>query len=140
MIFPIIEEPYIEKEEQIRLMQEWYGVSLELYEYGFEHNNCNGACVKAGQRQWAMLWYYKPDVYVEWENREIAWNERWSEERGKEYTILRIQRAGKKEYISLKRFREEILEPAHRGESETFLSKFIWSLVSNPGCMWCSAI
>lgn len=139
-VFPIIEEPYLEREEQIRLMNEWYGVSLELYEYGFDHNNCGGACVKAGQRQWALLWYYRPDVYDEWEQREIKWNEEWAEKRGKEYTILRITRDKKKQYISLKDFREQILEPAYRGETETFLSKFIQSLVPNPGCMWCSAI
>ena len=139
-IFPIIEEPYIEREEQLRLMREWYGVSLELYEYGFDHNNCGGACVKAGQRQWALLWHYQPKVYDEWEKRELAWNENWAEIRGKEYTILRITRNKEKQYISLKDFREQILEPAYNGETDTFLSKFIQSLVPNPGCMWCSAI
>lgn len=139
-IFPILNEQHVDDEEQLRLMKEWYGVSLSLYELGFEHNNCGGACVKAGQRQWALLWYHKPDVYKEWEDRELAWNVKWSKVRGKEYSILKMNRNRVTEYISLKYFREQYLEKAFFQEKETFLSKYIKSLASNPACMWCSAI
>lgn len=141
VIFPIIdEEEKFEREDEIRLMREWYGVSLELYEKNFEHNNCAGACVKAGQRQWAQLWYHYPEVYMEWEGLERKWNEQFYDKYKKEYTILRIQRNGKRIYISLKDFRETILEPAATGEKDGFLARMIADLPGNPACMWCAAI
>lgn len=41
-----------------------------LYRWGFSHNNCAGACVKAGQQEWARLLSYLPDVYAWWERNE----------------------------------------------------------------------
>lgn len=138
--FPIIDNDYLTREKEIRLMKEWYGVSLDLYERGFEHNNCAGACVKAGQRQWAQLWYHYPEVYMEWEGLEKRWNDRFSEQYNRKYTILRMVRNKKRHYVSLKEFRETILEPAALGEKDGFLSRMIQELPGNPACMWCVAI
>lgn len=140
IIFPIIENDHLTREQEIERMREWYGVSLDLYEKNFEHNNCAGACVKAGQRQWAQLWYHYPEVYMEWENLESRWNDRFAEQYGREYTILRITRNGKRHYISLREFRETILEPAAQGEVDGFLARMIADLPGNPACMWCAAI
>ena len=138
--FPLLKSESISKKEQIRLLKKWYGVSIDLYEKGFEHNNCGGACVKAGQRQWGMLWFYYPDVFSEWEQLEQKWNIQWSEIRGKEYSILKIARNKKTQYISLKDFREQILEPAYMNGENGFMGKFLQGLPGNPACMWCSAI
>lgn len=138
--FPVLKEKPYTKEEQINLLKTWYNIELDLYEKGFEHNNCAGACIKAGQRQWAMLWFYYPDVYREWENLELQWNQQWSEIRGKEYSILKISRNKKTEYILLRDFREQILEPAYNSNGDGFLAKFLQNLPGNPACMWCSAI
>ncbi|MEV0471005.1 hypothetical protein [Streptomyces prunicolor] len=49
-------EPELTKEEsKARLLDEarWFGIEPpRLYELGFEHNNCGGTCVRAGQTQW----------------------------------------------------------------------------------------
>lgn len=136
--FPIIDLPRTPEEDQSRLLQEWYGVSIDLYEKGFEHNNCAGACVKAGQSQWARLWYYYPDVYNEWERLEQEWNDTWSSIRGRR-TILRITNAGKTRYISLKEFRQEVIEPAVCN-GNGWLGELLSKLPGNPACMWCAAI
>lgn len=139
VIFPALDRSSPSKDEQNRLMREWYGVEIDLYQHGFEHNNCGGACVKAGQRQWAMLWVHYPEVYQEWEELEQKWNITWGEIRG-EHTILRLQRKGERQYISLKDFRETILEPARKMGGATQLDRFIFGLPGNPACMWCAAI
>lgn len=137
--FPIINEEKYTREQEIALLKYWYGVSLDLYERGFEHNNCAGACVKAGQRQWAQLWFYYPETFLEWEKLENEWNAEYAPKYGKEYTILKITRGKKTVYISLREFRE-MLEKSLSENRETFLTKFVQSLASNPGCMWCSSI
>lgn len=140
-IFPVIEGKYIlTREQQLDKLQEWYGVSLDLYEKGFTHNNCAGACIKSGQRQWAQLWYYYPEVYDEWEILEQDWNDMYYDKYNKSYNIVKFIRNNKIGYISLKEFRENILIPASMGESSGFIAKMIESLPGNPACMWCEAI
>jgi len=43
----------------------------ELYKLGFLHNNCSGGCVRAGKKQWKMLYEKLPEVYMERERVEI---------------------------------------------------------------------
>jgi hypothetical protein len=135
IIFPLVGLPVRSREEQQQLLQEWYNVQLDLYQLGFEHNNCHGACVKAGQRQWALLWYYYPEIYQEWEDRE---NE-WRLENG-DYTILKKKIKGETVYITLKEFRVLFLEPALSVDKDTFLTRYIKELSTNPPCYFCSAI
>lgn len=45
-------------------------VEPRLYALGFAHNNCGGACVKAGQAQWAHLLAVFPDRFASWEDHE----------------------------------------------------------------------
>lgn len=42
-----------------------------LYGLGFEHNNCNGGCVRQGARQWRHLLRVAPEVYAEREKLEV---------------------------------------------------------------------
>lgn len=135
VVFPLIDLPRYSDTEQQQKLQEWYGVQLDLYQLGFEHNNCHGACVKAGQRQWALLWYYYPEIYQEWEDRE---NE-WRLENG-DYTILKKKIKGETVYITLKEFRVLFLEPALSVDKDTFLTRYIKELSTNPPCYFCSAI
>ena len=135
VLFPLIDLEKPSKEEQSRLLLEWYDSVLDLYELGFEHNNCHGACIKAGQRQWALLWYYYPNVYRTWEIREAQWREK-----NGEYSILKKRMDGKTVYLTLKEFRENYLEPALSNPQEGFLARYIESLPGLPGCYTCSAI
>lgn len=137
-IFPLLDSdvPRYSREEQIEKLDDWYGVTLDLYTNGFEHNNCAGACVKAAQRQWAMLWYYYPDTYNEWETRELAWQKKW----GRDNAIIRRGRIANRTYTTLKDYRIGTLEPASRMEKKGFMQEFIASLEDGPSCFWCSAI
>jgi len=53
------------------MIKEEYGLEPpRLYEMGFRHNNCGGACVKAGISQWISLYNYFPERYLWHENQE----------------------------------------------------------------------
>ena len=41
-----------------------------LYKLGFLHNNCSGGCVRAGKKQWKMLYEKLPEVYADRERVE----------------------------------------------------------------------
>lgn len=62
--FPLI-DLMVTKEDvfnEIRLM----GIEIpELYKRGFTHNNCSGGCVRAGIKQWSLLYKTFPDVYLD---------------------------------------------------------------------------
>lgn len=75
-----------------------------LTELGFPHSNCAGACVKAGQKQWARLLRLRPEVYAEWERQE----ERFRREKGKDVAILRDRRGGPTKPLPLRVFRERL--------------------------------
>ena len=49
-----------------------FGFVARLYRYGFSHNTCGGACIKANMQEWARLLYYLPEVYEWWETNELA--------------------------------------------------------------------
>lgn len=36
-----------------------------LYQLGFLHNNCSGGCIRAGKKQWKLLYEKLPKVYAE---------------------------------------------------------------------------
>lgn len=77
----------------------------ELYRLGFEHNNCGGGCVKAGQAHWAHLWRTLPDIYALWEVKE----EEIRRYLKKDVTILKDRRGGgPRRPMTLKTFRERL--------------------------------
>lgn len=45
-----------------------------LYERGYPHNNCGGACVKAGISQWKRVLEDDPDRFQKWVNREAKFD------------------------------------------------------------------
>ncbi len=77
-----------------------------LYKQGFPHNNCGGACVKAGQAQWALLYKTNPCLYAKWE----TWEKRMRAERVGDHTILKDRRGVKPgepaKRLTLEEFRE----------------------------------
>jgi len=56
-----------------------------LYSLGFTHNNCSGGCVRAGKKQWKLLYEKLPAVYAERERVE----EEMRAETGKDIHILK---------------------------------------------------
>jgi hypothetical protein len=100
-IAPLAEKPYLEK---CTIMAELdaLGIELpELYDWGFPHANCGGACVKAGISQWVRLLEKNPKLYAYHEGREL----RWQRVTGLDHTILKDRRGGVTRPMSLRELR-----------------------------------
>lgn len=67
--FPLIENNITEQDLNAFLE----GAKIQepmLYRLGFLHNNCSGGCIRAGKKQWKMLYEKLPEVYAERERVE----------------------------------------------------------------------
>jgi hypothetical protein len=106
---PLAHDKSITREAMMDDCHHRFGFVPRLYRYGFDHNNCGGACIKAGQAQWARLLYYLPDVYGWWEDNE----ERFRSEINGEIAILRRTRRGITSPLPLSEFRAELEERWH---------------------------
>jgi len=124
VLMPLIEKSYINRDMLMSLCMGLFGFVPELYALGFEHNNCHGACVKAGKKQWSKLLKYFPHIYQQWEECE----ERIRANTGKDVAILREMKKGVKGYITLKEFRM-------RGEIIDILPDD-----NETGCTFCESI
>ncbi len=99
--FPLSERPYVDK-CHIAADLERIGIAVpRLYLLGFEHNNCGGGCVKAGQAHWAHLYYTLPERYALWEEKE----EDIRQSLGKDISILKDRRGGTARPMTLRAFR-----------------------------------
>lgn len=67
---PLLEEPYLEKCDMLKLARDNGMTIPKLYELGFSHNNCGGECVKAGQAHYARLYQVLPAAYAHAEKKE----------------------------------------------------------------------
>lgn len=67
---PLAEPPYLTRDDVFACVAA-AGVALpRLYARGYQHNNCAGACVRAGQSAWAHLLRDNPALFNEWEQFE----------------------------------------------------------------------
>jgi len=113
--FPLCWEPFLFPQDYTSIVRQ-YGIEPpRLYAYGFPHNNCGGGCVKAGLKQWALLWRTFPDRY------------RWHEEQEqklrrllrKNIAILEDRRGGKRRPMTLRLFRWRLEnDEKQRGEGK----------------------
>jgi len=67
--FPLIRERTT-KEQIDAFLKEANIKEPLLYRLGFLHNNCSGGCVRAGKKQWKLLYEKLPEVYAERERLE----------------------------------------------------------------------
>lgn len=95
--------PYLQKEMLLARLEAEGIKPPRLYAMGFKHNNCGGFCFKAGQAQFENLLRTMPERYKDNEKEE----ERLRAILG-DYSILKRQRNGKRENLTLKQFREEL--------------------------------
>lgn len=97
---------FIDTEYKINWCKERGIKPPRMYELGFQHNNCGGMCVKAGQAQFKLLYEKMPDVYL--------WNEEQQEALMKEVPnvrpFLRKTMNGKLHYLTLRQYREMFLD------------------------------
>ena len=110
---PLLWEPKIAK-PQIMEWSKAEGLKQQrLYDIGMPHANCGGGCVKAGQAHWKNLWEKWPERYELWESKEQWVHEqaKTAEKPWKPLPFLGMTRNGEKTYVTLKDFREQVLEP-----------------------------
>ena len=101
----LMHPPYVHKQMLMRKWAEEFGIKPpRLYEQGFGHANCGGACVRGGQAQWQLLLSVNRDRYAEWEAEE----EKTRAELDKDVSILRDRTGGGVTPLTLRRFRERI--------------------------------
>ena len=123
-----------------------FGFVPALYELDFEHNNCGGACVKAGKYQWKMLLEHQPETYAWWEMREAQWQKKT----GKNHTVLREMIKGAYYPVTLKEFRERtqsklsfkvqrMLQRRSRELGAPVADLIAIELDKTPACVFCDA-
>lgn len=129
---PLADDPWLTRERMMDACQERYGFIPRLYRWQFSHNNCGGACIKAGQAEWARLLWHLPDVYAWWEGEET----RFRAAHGKDVSILRDRRGGTTKPLPLSVFREQM---EARWGPMRFTEPDLADLDPTPGCAWCEA-
>lgn len=101
---PLCDPPYVDKAE---LIDEVRAAGIEpprLYGMGFAHNNCGGACVRAGHAQWAKLLEVSPERFAAEEQEENSMREYL----GKDVAVLRDRRGGTTKPLPLSILRSRI--------------------------------
>jgi hypothetical protein len=107
--FPLAWQPAIL--HRCDLMEDLRGRGIEpprLYGDGYSHNNCAGACILAGIKQWAGLLVDNPSLYRQSEENEQRFLAMLRERGRTEITILKDRRGGEVNNLSLRQLREEI--------------------------------
>lgn len=101
---PLAQPPYIDKDDILDLFRARGIKPPRLYEQGFTHANCGGACVRGGQAQWELLLRVNRSRYLAWEAEE----EQTRAMLGKDVSILRDRTDGQTVPLTLGRFRERL--------------------------------
>jgi len=107
---PMTEPPLWDKCKMISEAEKLGFKTPSLYVDGFPHNNCGGACVRAGITQWVHLYHIRPKTYSSWENNEQITLKDFAE-RGVSnghFTILKDRRGGETKPLSLRDLRVRI--------------------------------
>lgn len=114
---PLQQPPFLGRCEILdHLIDQWDIDPPRLYEEGFKHNNCGGACVKAGHGAWAHLLRKRPKTYAEWERKEQEFREKVNANAA----ILRDRRGGITRPMTLRELRRRLeagYDPKDQGEA-----------------------
>lgn len=101
---PLCFPPYVSKFQLIEEVRARGIKPPRLYELGFAHNNCGGACVRGGQAQWARLLEIDPERYAQEERAEDDLRAYLH----KDVSILRDRRGGQTRPLTLTALRQRI--------------------------------
>ena len=102
--FPLCDEPYVNKVDIVKALDE-KGIDLpRLYGMGFAHNNCGGFCVRGGQGHFANLLEKDRELFLWHEKQE----QEFREYIGKDVSILRKQRNGERFNYTLRDLRADV--------------------------------
>lgn len=103
--FPMMEKPYLTKDQMLDQLQFDNIEVPKLYKLGFAHNNCGGFCFRAGIGHFKNLYDKFPELYKYHENKEEEMRQYLQRD---DISILRRVRNGEKINLTLKTLREEI--------------------------------
>src|SRR3990167_5585990 len=102
---PLLEPPYLDPDDMIAACRTEGMEPPRLYLMGFQHNNCGGGCVKAGQAAFAHLYRMISERHAEWEANE----QKMRDMLGKPVSILTDRRRdGRKKPLTLAAFRARL--------------------------------
>ena len=102
---PLLVEPLLTKPQMLEQAKAEGLEPPRMYLHGFQHANCGGFCIKAGQAQFKKLWETWPDRYMEMERKE----QEVYDHIGASRPFLRVIKNGETHYLTLRQFREEYL-------------------------------
>jgi len=112
---PLLERPYVDKADLFDALRARGVEPPRLYADGFEHNNCGGFCIKAGQAQFERLLRTNRDRYLEHEAKELdlrAFLE-------KDVAIMRDRGDDDSRPLTMQEFRERIEVPGQEALFDT---------------------
>lgn len=102
--FPLMWQPWLLYSDY-KNISETLGINVpRLYKLGFSHNNCGGACIKAGVNQWTLLYQNFPERYLWHEQKEKEFRKNI----GKDVSILRSRKGGVTKPLTLEELRLRI--------------------------------
>jgi hypothetical protein len=109
--FPMCSPPHLTKDDMQNQARALGIRPPRLYELGFKHNNCGGACVRAGQRQWLRLLKTFPDRFEQAEQQEQQLRAYLGD-----VAILRERVHGKSQPLPLAELRRRAALQGHQGD------------------------
>ena len=98
---PLLWEPILGKAQVFKMLEAEGIKPPRLYEMGFQHNNCGGFCVKAGQAAFKHLLTEMPERYAYHEKEE----QKLREFLGKDVAILRDTKKEGRPPLTMRDFR-----------------------------------
>lgn len=101
--FPLCQEPYINKVDIVKKLEELNIDMPRLYNKGYFHNNCLGFCVRAGQGHFIHLLRTNRNLYLYHEEKELELIDKI----GKDVSMLQRTRNKKRERVTMRQLREE---------------------------------
>lgn len=105
--FPLDQYPNVDRKFMMETCRSLFGFVPSLYEDDFEHNNCGGACIKAGKYQWLLLLIKRPLTFKMWEDNEREWRRRNPH---LNRTVLRVMKKGIYYPLTFEEFRIQMME------------------------------
>lgn len=110
--------PLIEKATPTEKVVAWLeDIGIEppiMYKMGFTHANCFGGCVRAGHYQWKHLYKVWPERF----EYVAALEEKWRQDFGKDYAILKTSVKGVRQPLTLYALKERILKEEEIDEED----------------------
>jgi hypothetical protein len=104
LVAPLIDHRPILDRHDLRAWAEREGLELSrAYDEGFDHDNCSGMCVKAGQAHWRRMYHQRPEQFAFARQEEAELREMLGD-----VSMMSEERAGKKFPLPLTTFAERL--------------------------------